>query len=531
MAFNLLTNGVKLQAAADNYRTVDGGFILRGREVLLDLPTPAVRVYVHGWQSWGLTTWLPAGRPLPIPFPKAVNPLRVDLALAGRPNVTSSWVGAVKFSDEKILLLGALGLDAHVEYLEGTMRGWYDQAQGEWFVAYGKEVEVFDQYATELSKIFGRARDTSPPRVWCSWNSLYTHIEEDGLSRILQELQGFAFDVFQVDDGWQQSIGDWEPNAKFPSGMQALADSIRAQGFIPGIWASPFIASKTSRLFKNHPDWFLRDEQGQLVSAGNNLGNQLFALDVSLPDVLDWLAALMKKIRGWGYDYLKLDFLYAGALPGKRSSGISRENSLRSALKVMRDNLENAYLLVCGVPILPALGLCDGIRIGPDTGPEWYNRLFGETLYDFGMPGGQNSIRTCLHRLWLKPLAHLDPDSVHFRSIHLDWTPEQREFAQLLAMICGIRGTSDLPRWLDPRERDQLADFLRTEPVVIRQDRYRFMVDGRMVDFSPVVDLPPLSAMKTGPIKRAIQHLSSSAAILRLLGMYEEYLRKRRLQS
>jgi alpha-galactosidase len=34
--------------------------------------------------------------------------------------------------------------------------------------------------------------------------------------------------------------------------------------------------------------------------------------------MLEWLAALMKQVRAWGFDYLKLDFLYAGALPGKR---------------------------------------------------------------------------------------------------------------------------------------------------------------------------------------------------------------------
>ncbi len=27
----------------------------------------------------------------------------------------------------------------------------------------------------------------------------------------------------------------------------------------------------------------------------------------------------MKQVRQWGFDYVKLDFLYGGALPGKRS--------------------------------------------------------------------------------------------------------------------------------------------------------------------------------------------------------------------
>jgi hypothetical protein len=33
-----------------------------------------------------------------------------------------------------------------------------------------------------------------------------------------------------VDDGWQLSIGDWEANGKFPSGMNALAEKIKSTG-------------------------------------------------------------------------------------------------------------------------------------------------------------------------------------------------------------------------------------------------------------------------------------------------------------
>ena len=114
------------------------------------------------------------------------------------------------------------------------------------------------------------------------------------MGKIFDELDDLPFEVFQVDDGWQVNIGDWLANNKFPSGMQALADKIRACGRTPGLWLAPFLGVPSSSLLRQHPDWFLHDADGGLVSAGFNWGEQLYALDTTHPEVLDWLRALMR---------------------------------------------------------------------------------------------------------------------------------------------------------------------------------------------------------------------------------------------
>jgi alpha-galactosidase len=84
------------------------------------------------------------------------------------------------------------------------------------------------------------------------------------------------------------------------------------------------IAPAGSRLFREHDDWLLRDDEGSFVSAGYSWGKKLFALDTTHPQVQEWLIGLMKKALRWGYGYVKLDYLYAGAPPGKRHTGMSR---------------------------------------------------------------------------------------------------------------------------------------------------------------------------------------------------------------
>ena len=230
----------------------------------------------------------------------------------------------------------------------------------EWFIAFGQENVCFEEYAEQLGNRLGRIKKNDAPRVWCSWYSLYHAIDEPVLHKIFDEFGDLPFDVLQVDDGWQVDIGDWEANQKFPSGMNALAEKIKSTGRRAGLWLAPLIATKSSKLFREHKDWFLRDERGRFVSAGFNWGHPLYALDTTHPDVSSWLVALMKQVRAWGFDYLKLDFLYAGALKGKRYKDMPREAAYRESLRLMREAMgADAFFLTCGTPILPAIGLCD----------------------------------------------------------------------------------------------------------------------------------------------------------------------------
>jgi alpha-galactosidase len=305
-------------------------------------------------------------------------------------------------------------------------------------------------------------------------------------------LSDFPFEVFQVDDGWQASLGDWEPNEKFPSGMAALAGKIHHAGYTPGLWLAPFTVGPKSHLHEEHPEWLLRDERGEPVIAGHNWGDEFYGLDLTRPGVQKWLAELIQQVRLWGYEYLKLDFLYTAALPGVRYQNLSGEMALRKGLEIIRQAAgEEAYILTCGVPMLATLGLADGVRIGPDVAPFWDNVDRSQVLHDLSGPSSLNAIRTSLHRLWLRPLIQLDPDVAFFRSKFNLLQPEQKGLLQDLGLITGFRATSDLPAWLQPDERRALLSFLQADPRLSQFDRYRFLLDDRQVDFSQLQGLIP----------------------------------------
>jgi alpha-galactosidase len=488
---------LQLPAAADRIQPIQGGYLLYGLNVALLHSFGYTQYYRHGYHSWSLAAWLPLDRPLPKPtlehlWPHCDDPdLMLDYPFSG------SAVGALQAPEGNILLLGALHLGARVRADVQVLRGDYDlqeipptgdperdSQEAEWFLTYDAEQQAFDRYAELLKQRLGLRDSGRAPRVWCSWYGLFRNIREDLLLDTLLGLSGMPFEVFQVDDGWQQAIGDWEANGKFPSGMTALADNIRRGGFTPGLWLAPFIVQPGSSLFQQHPGWIVRDEFGQPALAGENWGGDFYALDLTHPKVQEWLVETIKRIRTWGFEYLKLDFLYAASLPGKRHLSWPRRTIFRRGLRLVREAAgEESYLLTCGAPVLASIGLADGMRIGPDVAPYWDNPDRSRYLHDFTGPAALNAIRTSLQRLWLQPLLHTDPDVVFFRERYNLLTPQERRYLRDLAFLAGFKATSDLPVWLDEGERRALKAFLEADPHIERLDRYRFRINQQIVDF------------------------------------------------
>ncbi len=63
-------------------------------------------------------------------------------------------------------------------------------------------------------------------------------------------------------------------------------------------------------------------------------------LDVSHPDVQDYVSELIHTaVEDWGFQYLKLDFLYAGVLKGQRhNSAVTRAQALTTVFRQIRDS-------------------------------------------------------------------------------------------------------------------------------------------------------------------------------------------------
>jgi alpha-galactosidase len=216
---------------------------------------------------------------------------------------------------------------------------------------------------------------SKPAIGWTSWYYHYTGITEDIILKNLNAFkdQKLPIDIFQIDDGYQQAVGDWlQVNKKFSNGMAAIASAIKSAGYKPGIWLAPLAAEKKSDIFRKHPDWLMKNAKGKPYRIGFNplWSGSFYALDIYHPEVREYVKKVFSTvIQEWGFELLKLDFLYGACLVAR--NGRSRAGVMHDAMQLLREAAGDKEILGCGIPMGTAPGFADYCRIGADVHLSW----------------------------------------------------------------------------------------------------------------------------------------------------------------
>lgn len=293
------------------------------------------------------------------------------------------------------------------------------------------------------------------PLGWCSWYYYFQNITPAEIRKNLQSVSQLKprlpLKFFQIDDGYEQDVGSWfEFDPQFPDGVSGLSEDIRREGLTPGIWLAPFILEPRSKLIRRHPKWLLRKENGLPVNSGFAWGGLGRALDLTHPDVLGYVRDVIKtSVQEWGFPYLKLDFLYAAALPGSHHDPTkTRAQILRQALELIREEAGcDAILLGCGCPIGSGVGIFDMMRISADVSPEWEPNAFGikkPVRNEPNMPCARNAIQNIITRAPMDPHWWVnDPDCLLVRADSKLTLPEVQSLASAISLTGGAILISD----------------------------------------------------------------------------------------
>lgn len=297
--------------------------------------------------------------------------------------------------------------------------------------------------------------ENKKPSGWCSWYEFYTHIDDVKISKNLQAVTAMKdeipLELFQIDDGYETQIGDWLSwKDTFKSGMKHHAEAVKDAGFIPGLWQAPFIVHKKSNLFKSHPDWMIRTHSGKPVNSGFNWNSFTTALDLTNREALEYVREVTETaVKDWGYEYLKLDFLYAASLAGTHADATkNRAQIIRDGMQTIRKSVgERTFLLGCGAPLGSMLGIVDGMRIGSDVLDKWKTRWFGMDFIfkdEPNTPSACNAIqniisRSGMHNRWW----YNDPDVLLIRENSRLTIEEIQSLASVIALSGGMLLLSD----------------------------------------------------------------------------------------
>lgn len=310
------------------------------------------------------------------------------------------------------------------------------------FLAEGGEDEVFDAWFDAMGiEPITREELTG----YSSWYNRYEDISE---ASIMEDLAGCAKvmrggELFQIDDGWEPAVGDWlEPDpVKFPSGMKAAADAIHKNGYKAGLWLAPFVAKKGSKVFDEHPDWLYKHD-GEPWCCGSNWGG-FYSLDIDNPEVVAYIEETFRRVFDeWGFDLVKLDFLYGAAPFGSEFE--TRAGRMIRAMRLLRRVCGGHPILGCGVPLMPAFGLVEYCRVSCDVGLDWDDKPWMRIIHRERVSTRQ-AMGNSLFRRQLNGRAFLsDPDVFFLRDDNIKLTDGQKQkLAKVNALTSGILLTSD----------------------------------------------------------------------------------------
>jgi hypothetical protein len=316
-----------------------------------------------------------------------------------------------------------------------------------------------------------------PPSGLCTWYYYYQDINDREVRLnaewVATHLKGYGAQYVQIDDGWQAETKegkhgsrDWTGIDKhFPGGMASLATYIKSLGLTPGLWIAPHGQSNED-VVKAHPGVFMLKPDG---TSASETWEGKWLVDASVPEAHTYLRDLFTTLRGWGYEYFKIDGQpivpeeYAAKRAFLKEPG-EADVLYRRTLETIRGAIgPHCYLLGCwGLP-MEGVGYMNGSRTGGDVVGGW--------------PGFATALQPTIESYFLHNVVwYTDPDVMLLRP------PLTLDQARVWATLQGLTGQALMAS-------DRMMD-LSDERVELLRRVY------------PAVDIRPLDLFPTKRNKR-----------------------------
>ena len=148
------------------------------------------------------------------------------------------------------------------------------------------------------------------PIIFNEYCTSWGNPTEESMLKMADALKGRGIKYCVIDAGWHvkpgndwSDIGDWILNEeKFPRGLKYVADRIRENGMIPGLWFELEVTAKDAETFKNE-DMLLKCDGIPIQTCCRRF------LDMRKQEVIDFLdERVIQRLKEDGFGYIKVDY-------------------------------------------------------------------------------------------------------------------------------------------------------------------------------------------------------------------------------
>ncbi len=238
---------------------------------------------------------------------------------------------------------------------------------------------LLDRYAILIAKENNVAK---PPKVnwtgWATWDFYVQYfLPEDVTSNtnLIVDL-GVKPNIIQIDGGWWKQRGDYfDVRDNIQGGIKTMVEKIHQRGYKAGLHFDGFRASAGAIVVKEHPEYFVHNDKGQLLIIGKDpvTKDALVSWDFSHPGAQKYIFEVMKNARdNWKVDYFKIDFMRDGLLArGKSYLPVTHVERYRMGMDAIRKGMGDAYFLACSPNFGVNIGFTEATRTGPDIDPDY----------------------------------------------------------------------------------------------------------------------------------------------------------------
>ena len=257
----------------------------------------------------------------------------------------------------------------------------------------GDWIDLLNQFGAAIAKENGITKlKPVDYKGWATWDYYGQVFSAEDIYGNMDQLNKLApgANLIQIDGGWWTNRGDYQSvrTNLLPGGIKAIVTRITSEGKIPGLHFDGFRADAKSEIYKTHPEYFLHDQDGKVISEGGNppdepKGNIYF--DYSHPGARTYIAECIRNMKeNWGVRYFKVDFMRYGLkddMLGKNKKAtvtkaydptITSVERFRLGMKTMREAMgPDIYFLGCSAVFGPCIGFVDGMRTGGDISPRY----------------------------------------------------------------------------------------------------------------------------------------------------------------